>query len=83
VAYTPLQGYRVVDLTQYTAGPACTEQLAELGAEVLKIEFAPGGDPTRSLEYLKDGVSSYFVQHNRGKKSVCINLKTREGQQTY
>ena len=80
-SYRPLEGYRVVDLTHYVAGPVATQQLAELGAEVFKIEFGPGGDPTRTLPFSKGGTSAMFVQHNRGKKSVCVDLRTPQGQQ--
>ena len=80
-SYRPLDGYRVVDLTHYVAGPVATQQLAELGAEVLKIEFGPSGDPTRALPFSKGGTSATFVQHNRGKKSICIDLRTAQGQQ--
>jgi crotonobetainyl-CoA:carnitine CoA-transferase CaiB-like acyl-CoA transferase len=75
----PLQGYRVADFTQYVAGPSGTHQLAEMGAEVIKVEFAPGGDPTRRMNVVRDGRSTQYVQHNRGKKSLCVDLKTLEG----
>lgn len=69
-----LAGVRVLDLTQYLAGPACTLLLAGLGADVIKVEPAPGGDAARRLPIV-DGVrSSYFVQQNRGKRSVCVDL---------
>lgn len=73
-----LGGVRVLDLTQYLSGPACTLLLAGLGAEVIKIEPAPGGDAARRLP-LVDGVrSSYYVQQNRGKRSVCVDLSRPE-----
>jgi crotonobetainyl-CoA:carnitine CoA-transferase CaiB-like acyl-CoA transferase len=53
--------------------------MAEMGAEVIKIELPPGGDRSRHLPYLRDGRSGYFVQQNRGKKSVCIDLKNPVG----
>ncbi len=68
-----LDGVRVLDFTQYLAGPSCTRLLAELGAEVIKVEL-PSGDPTRVLVPQRGGVSSVFVQQNRGKRSVCIDL---------
>ncbi len=75
-----LDGIRVLDFTQYLAGPSATRLLAEMGAEVIKIEQAPGGDPGRNLPLLRDGRSGFFVQQNRGKKSLCLDLKTAEAQ---
>src|SRR5437899_12544460 len=62
-----LDGYKVLDFTQFVAGPTVTRLLAEMGAEVIKVELAPGGDPMRTMYVFKDGRSSLFVQHNRGK----------------
>jgi CoA:oxalate CoA-transferase len=70
-----LEGYRVLDFTQVLAGPTTTRYMAEMGAEVVKIEFAPGGDIARAVPYLRDGRSAYYVQQNRGKKSLCLDLK--------
>ncbi len=54
--------------------------MAEMGAEVIKVELTPNGDPARGGPYLsKEGRSGYFVQHNRGKKGICVNVKTPEG----
>ena len=74
-----LDGYRVLDFTRYVAGPTCTLMMAEMGAEVIKVEFAPDGDPTRAVPIVKNGRSGYFVQHNRGKRSLCVDLKSAEG----
>jgi crotonobetainyl-CoA:carnitine CoA-transferase CaiB-like acyl-CoA transferase len=74
-----LDGYKIIDFTQIVAGPTCTLMLAEMGAEVIKIEMAPGGDPSRTGPFQIDGRSGYFVQHNRGKRDVCIDLKQPEG----
>jgi crotonobetainyl-CoA:carnitine CoA-transferase CaiB-like acyl-CoA transferase len=77
----PLQGLRVIDLTQDFAGPFCTMMLSDLGAEVIKIEKPDGGDETRAWgPPFVNGISYYFLSLNRGKKSVVLDLKTREGQ---
>ena len=70
-----LDGYRVLDFTQYLAGPTATRMMAEMGADVIKVELAPRGDPSRELPYLRDGRSAYYIQQNRGKKSLCVDLK--------
>ena len=74
-----LDGYKVLDMTQFIAGPTLTRLLAQMGAEVIKVEQTPYGDPTRVATVYKDGHSSYFTQHNRGKKSLCVNAKDAEG----
>src|SRR5579871_2730775 len=73
-----LAGCKVLDFTQYLAGPTVTRLMAEMGADIIKIEIAPMGDPSRLLPTVKDGRSGYFVQQNRGKKSVCIDLARPE-----
>lgn len=79
VSAANLDGIRVLDLTQYLSGPSCTLLLAGLGADVIKIEPAPGGDAARGLPIV-DGVrSSYYVQQNRGKRSVCVDLGSPAG----
>jgi len=74
-----LDGYRVLDFTQYLAGPTTTRFLAEMGAEVIKVELAPVGDYGRMIPYVRDGRSAYYVQQNRGKKSLCVDAKHPEG----
>ncbi|MBF6570344.1 MAG: CoA transferase [Candidatus Binataceae bacterium] len=74
-----LDGYKVLDFTQAVAGPTATLMLAEMGAEVIKVELAPNGDPTRTMPLVKNGRSGYFVQHNRGKKGICVDVKNPEG----
>lgn len=74
-----LAGYKVLDFTQIVAGPTTTRLLAEMGAEVIKVEQAPKGDPARLNGILKQGRSGYFIQHNVCKQSLCVNLKTEEG----
>ena len=70
-----LEGYRVLDFTQVLAGPTTTRYLAEMGAEVVKVEFAPNGDISRGVPYIRNGRSAYYVQQNLGKKSLCLDLK--------
>lgn len=74
-----LAGYRILDLSQYLAGPMVTRLLAEMGPEIIKVELAPNGDPARSLAYVVDGRSSVFVQTNRGKSGLCIDWNTEDG----
>ena len=65
---------RVVDFTTTIAGPHCTRLMADVGAEVIKVE-APEGDMMRSRPPLRDGASTSFGQLNTGKKSVVLDLK--------
>jgi crotonobetainyl-CoA:carnitine CoA-transferase CaiB-like acyl-CoA transferase len=76
-----LDGVRVVDMTQYLSGPTVTRLLAEHGADIVKVERAPFGDPTRTLAFQKDGRSGYFVQQNRGKRSLCIDFDDPAGRE--
>lgn len=73
-----LSGCRVLDFTQYLAGPTVTRLMAEMGADIIKVEIAPMGDPSRLLPTIKSGRSGYFVQQNRGKKSLCLDLQKPE-----
>lgn len=70
-----LDGIKVLDFTQYLAGPTASRVLAHMGAEVIKVEWAPDGDYSRKIMHLKEGRSAYFIQHNRGKKSLCMDLR--------
>src|SRR5438270_400916 len=74
-----LSGYKVLDFTQYVAGPTVTRLMAEMGAEIIKVELAPNGDLSRTFPYIKDQRSAYFVQQNRGKLSLCVDIKHPEG----
>ena len=75
----PLSGIKVVDLTRIIAGPFCTQLLADMGAEVIKIEPPGRGDPTRRQGAMVDGVSYYFAQFNRNKKSLTADLYAADG----
>jgi len=75
-----LDGYRVLDFTQFVAGPTVTKLMAEMGAEIIKIEIAPNGDLCRNFPLIVDKRSAYFVQQNRGKQSLCLDVKSPAGQ---
>jgi crotonobetainyl-CoA:carnitine CoA-transferase CaiB-like acyl-CoA transferase len=70
-----LDGYKVLDFTQYIAGPTATRMMAGMGAEIVKVEIAPAGDRTRELPLIKEGRSGYYIQQNLGKKSICVDIK--------
>ncbi len=72
---TPLDGIRVVDFTRYQNGPHATAMLADMGADVLKVEMPGNGDPGRSLGVGPDGFCSYFEALNRGKRSMTLDLR--------
>jgi crotonobetainyl-CoA:carnitine CoA-transferase CaiB-like acyl-CoA transferase len=79
----PLDGFRVLDFTQNVAGPLAGQVLADLGAEVIKIE-APGGEAARHITSILPGrppLAPYFLPNNRGKKSVSVDLTTEQGKQ--
>lgn len=75
----PLHGFRVIDLTTMISGPLATMTLADQGAEVIKIEHPEGGDLSRQVTGRRGGFSSSFLNNNRGKKSVTLNLKFPRG----
>lgn len=77
----PLSGIRVLDLTRIISGPYCTAMLADLGAEVIKIETPGEGDPVRRQGVVRDGLSWYFANYNRSKKSVTLDLYSETGKQ--
>ncbi|MFT5087245.1 MAG: CoA:oxalate CoA-transferase [Candidatus Latescibacterota bacterium] len=74
-----LQGMKVLDLTRVLAGPYASMVLADLGAEVLKVELPEKGDEARGFGPFQNGESAYFTSINRGKKSVTIDLRTEAG----
>lgn len=71
----PLEGYRILDFSQFMSGPMCTMLLSDFGAEVIKIENPPIGDNTRYGQVIDNGTSSHFATRNRGKKSIVLNMK--------
>ena len=78
------EGVRILDITQYLAGPVATRLFVDLGAEVIKVELPPGGEGSRRLRFsAKDGrkgaAPTYFAMHNRGKKCVCVDFKRAAG----
>ena len=75
----PLAGIRVVEIGNYMAGPYCGMQLADLGADVVKVEHPTAGDLARLLEPLASGESGNFARLNRDKRSLAIDLKREEG----
>ena len=74
-----LSNIRVLDLTRVLAGPYCTMMLADMGAEVIKIEIPGKGDDTRNFGPYKNGSSMYYANVNRNKKGVSLNMKVPEG----
>jgi CoA:oxalate CoA-transferase len=75
-----LDGVRVLDLTRVLSGPFCTALLGDLGCDVLKVE-APDGDPVRRQGAMRDGLSWYFAQFNRNKRSLRLDLRKPEGRE--
>ena len=74
-----LEGVRVIDLSLFLPGPLATQMMADHGAEVIKVESIQEGEPNREIGAKRDGVSVYFSNTHRGKKSFALNLKDPEG----
>ncbi|BAT59588.1 formyl-coenzyme A transferase [Variibacter gotjawalensis] len=81
-----LEGIRVIDITQFVAGPVCSRLLADAGADVIKIELAPYGDRSRvqgfkprEAAYQRSSRSTYFFQHNHSKRSLALDFKHESG----
>lgn len=79
----PLDGIKVIDLTRVLAGPFCTMMLADLGAEIIKIEKPGSGDDSRAFGPHLHGESAYFMSINRGKKSLTLDLKAEKGREVF
>ncbi|WP_326534672.1 CaiB/BaiF CoA transferase family protein [Pseudorhodoferax sp.] len=77
----PLDGLKVLELGQLIAGPFAAKTLAEFGADVIKVEPAGSGDPLRGWRLLREGTSVWWEVQSRNKRSVCLDLRSAEGQQ--
>ena len=75
----PLHGFRIVDLTSMVSGPSATMLLADQGADVIKVEHPAGGDHTRASSNRRAGFSANFLNNNRNKRSIALNLKQDAG----
>ena len=75
----PLAGIRVVDLTRVLSGPFCSMLLGDLGADVIKVETPGEGDTVRHQGAGRDGLSWYFANYNRNKRSITLNLRSEAG----
>src|SRR5215470_15197462 len=81
-APTALDGLLVVDFTRVVAGPACTQTLADFGAEVIKIENPEGGDDSRAYEHAEiGGESAAFLSLNRNKRGIALDLTVPEARE--
>ncbi|TMA27037.1 MAG: CoA transferase [Deltaproteobacteria bacterium] len=78
-----LRGIRVLEIGNFMAAPFCTLQLADLGADVIKIENPDGGDQTRNAGPFLEGESSAFIRLNRNKRSLALDLKAQQGKQIF
>ena len=76
-----LDGIKVIDLTRVVAGPFCAALLADMGADVIKIEHPGKGDQVRYQGAMLNGISTYFAQYNRNKRSITIDLYTKDGKE--
>ena len=75
-----LEGIKILDISRILAGPYCTQVLSDLGASVTKVESLTGDDTRKLGPPFIGSESAYFLSTNRGKKSVCVNLKDERGQ---
>src|ERR1700756_5400105 len=77
----PLAGLRILDISTVVAGPYASTLLADLGAEVLKIEMPDGGDPLRRLAPHKNGIPLWWKVTNRNKKGITLDLRKPDGKE--
>ena len=75
----PLDGYKIVDLTTMISGPLATMMLADQGADVVKVETPTGGDFSRHVATRRGGFSAAFLNNNRNKRSIAVDLKAEAG----
>src|SRR3954469_3818332 len=75
----PLSGVKVLDLTRALSGPFCSMILADLGAEVIKVEPSPGGDMVRQWGPFDQGISVYYLSANRNKKAIAVYFRKPQG----
>jgi formyl-CoA transferase len=83
MARPALAGIRAIEVGNYMAGPFCGMQLADLGADVIKVEDPRGGDLSRRIEPFVDGESGNFIRLNRGKRSIALDLKREAGKDVF
>src|ERR1700739_2150975 len=76
-----LKGIKVIDLTRALSGPFCAMVLADLGADVIKVETSPNGDMSRSWGPFDRGISTYYLSCNRNKRGLCVDLRDEKGLQ--
>ena len=79
----PLSGVRILDLTRFLAGPYCTMVLADLGAEVIKIEPPEGDESRHQKAYRYGDETAYYISANRNKRGIVLDLKRPEGRQVF
>ena len=79
----PLADIRVLEIGNFMAGPFCAMNLADLGADVVKVENPAGGDVVRNTGPFLDGESSNFIRLNRNKRSLAIDLKDEIGKELF
>src|SRR5919109_5678142 len=83
MADPPLQGIRALEVGNFMAAPFCTLQLADLGADVIKVENPDGGDQVRTTAPFLQGESSGFIRLNRNKRSLALDLKAPRGKEVF
>lgn len=77
-----LQGIKIIDLSRALSGPFCTMILADLGADVIKIEPGPSGDMSRTWGPFDHGISTYYLSCNRNKRGICVDFRNPQGLET-